>query len=196
MARHTCFAALLASSLAISACLGAPPARAESLAFDCEELDAGKPARMTITYEGDASGMAKVTGSFGEMSLPATKEETEIEVEGQKVMQTGIRAFGTTKILMPGKAALEACIAAKRQPDETDDILGLMACRTTVEPAPSEVKVSFELAFQGDAGDPFVYVKRTYLEESSDYLSGNGTKGGFISIESVPPPSCKRIGSP
>lgn len=196
MARCDPLVALLASSLSVGACICAAPASATSLAFACEELDAGKPSKMTIAYEGEASGTVKVTGSFGELTLPATMEKTEIDVEGQKVLQTGIRAFGTAQILMPGKVALETCIASKRQPGETDDILGLMGCRTTVEQAPSEAKVSFELAFQGDAGDPFVYLKRTYLEESSDYLSGSGSKGGFISIESVPPPSCKRVVSP
>ncbi|MFO1171669.1 MAG: hypothetical protein U1E49_11940 [Hyphomicrobiaceae bacterium] len=196
MARCSLLVALLAAGAAIGVCLYAAPASAASLAFDCEELDAGKASKMSIVYDGEASGTLKVIGSVGEMSLSATMEKTEIEVEGQKVMQTGIRAFGTAKTVMPGKAALEACITGKRQPDETDDILGLMACRTTVEPAQAEAKVSLELSFQGETGDPFVYVKRTYLEESSDYLSGNGKKGGFISIESVPPPSCKRVVSP
>jgi hypothetical protein len=187
----------LGLALPLALCVGlASPAQANTLAFTCEERDAGKPATMTIAYEGEATGTLKIAGSFGEMSLPATKEETELEIEGQKVKQTGIRAFGEAKVLMPGKAALEACIAGKRAPDETDDILDLMACRGTVALALSAVTASVELVFHAGAPDPFVYLKRTYAEKSNDYLSGNGKTGGFISIESVPPPTCTPAAAP
>ena len=196
MARHVTLSAALVYALAMAACTDGPPAHAETLAFTCEEKDAGKPATMTITYEGEASGTVKIVGSFGEVSLPATKEVTEVEVEGQKVKQTGIRAFGEAKVMMPAKAALEACISGKRQPDETDDILGLMACRAVVEPAESAIKADLELVFHGDGTDPFVYLKRTFLEKSNDYLSGNGEPGGFIAIESLPPPDCTTAKAP
>lgn len=196
MARQASLTVLLAAGLVVATGACAVPAWSATLAFACELSDGGKASAMTITYEGEASGTVKIGGVLGELSLPATMEITQIEVEGAKVEQTGVRAFGTAQVLMPDKAALEACIAGKRQPGETDDILGLLACRTTVEAAPADATVSLELAFQGEAADPFVYVTRTYLDESPDYLAGNGTKGGRIAIEFIPPPSCKRAVSP
>ena len=184
----TSLGACCAFALAVS--LASTPGRATTLAFDCEEQDAGKPAAMTITYDGEASGTLKIVGSFGEMSLPATMTEADIEIDGQKVRQTGIRAFGKATVLMPAKAALEACIAGKRDPGETDDILGLMACRTAVETASSEIKADVEIALHATSPEPFVYLKRTYLEKSEGFLSGSGQPGGLISIESVPPPKC------
>ncbi len=91
MPRHVPVAAV-GCGLAITAI--AQPANAASLAFSCEERDAGKPVTMTIFHEGEATGAMKIAGSFGEMSRPATKEEMEVEVDSQKAKQTGIRAFG------------------------------------------------------------------------------------------------------
>lgn len=197
MARQASLTVLLAAGLVVATGACAVPASSATLAFACELSDGGKASAMTITYEGEASGTVKIGGVLGELSLPGTMEITQVEVAGAKVEQTGVRAFGTAKVLMPDKAAIEACITGKRQPGETDDILGLMACRTTVEAAaPADATVSLELVFQGEAADPFVYVTRTYLDESPDYLAGNGKKGGRIAIESIPPPSCKRVVSP
>ncbi len=188
--------AAAACGLAIAALALSLPASAASLAFTCEEKDAGKPATMTLTYEGEATGTLKVVASFGEMLLPATKEETEVEVDGQKVKQTGIRAFGEAKIMMPEKAAFEACIVKSRMPDMDDDILGVMGCRSQVAPAPTDATVNVEVVMGGAVGGPLVFLNRTYVEQSIDYLAGNGKKGGRIAIESVPPPACTTAKAP
>jgi hypothetical protein len=188
-----------AGSLAFAALALPLPARAAPLSITCEEQGgASQPATMTITYEGEAQGMLKVTASFGDMSLPATYEEQEIDIGGQKARQTGIRAFGTAKVRMPDKAALEACIAGKRAPDETDDVLGLMACQGTVETADAEIKADVEIAIGGafEAGTAWVYMKRTYLEPSEGYLDGSGQPGRSITIETVPPPKCMTAEGP
>jgi hypothetical protein len=102
---------------------GGSPVFAATLAFKCIEKDAGEPQpEMTLLYEGDASGTLKVKASFGEMVLPATKEEREaVDADGKSYTATGIRAFGPATVLMPDKAAIETCVKAKLKPEEAQD---------------------------------------------------------------------------
>lgn len=53
-------ASLLAAGLLTAIWGSAHPALAAQLSFSCEELDAGRPAQMTLTYEGDESGTLKL----------------------------------------------------------------------------------------------------------------------------------------
>jgi len=62
--------------------LGAP-LHAETLTVTCEDAGEKAPAALTLGYEGGASGTLTVKAPFGEMSLPATKEQRE-DVEGGK----------------------------------------------------------------------------------------------------------------
>ncbi len=172
------------------------PAHAATLTFTCEEKDTAKPSTMSVVYEGEATGTLKVVASFGELSLPATKEETEVDVDGQKVRQIGIRAFGEAKVMMPEKVGFDACIVKSRLPDTDDDILGVMGCRNQVAPVSTKATVSVEVVTGGAVGGPLVFLNRTYVEDSKDYLAGNGKKGGRIAIEAVPPPGCKQAGMP
>ena len=165
---------------------------AETLTFKCQEKDAGVPAEMTLTYQGDASGTLRVQASFGEMSLRATKEAREGVVDGAKLKVLGIRASGAASVLMPARTELERCIAAKTKLEEAGDqdifTLHLLACRTTVPlgGAPVPITASVEIAVV-EPPQAVVYVKRTYPEKSA-------VPGGQIVIELIPPPACELDG--
>ncbi|MBI1385797.1 MAG: hypothetical protein GC150_12885 [Rhizobiales bacterium] len=181
--------AAVSTALALGAVT--PAAIAESIAISCEVRETATPSPMTLTYEGGANGTLAIAASFGEVSLPASREDAEVEVDGQKAKQTGIRAFGAARVLMPEKGALETCIAGKRTPGEVDDILGLLACQPTVALAPAEVTLSVEVLIGGAVAEPFVFLKRTYVESSEGYLDGSGQTGGRIAIETTSPPTCR-----
>ncbi len=174
------------SGLAVWACVIALslPTRAGTVALECTE-----PAPMTLTYDDDAEGTLKVVASFGEFTLKAERNATEADVNGTKVTQTAIRGDGEVEVGMPAKAALEACIVSKRQSGDTDDMLGLMACQSTVATERRTASVHVEIGMHSDSPEPFVYITRGYLEVSKDYLV-NGAPAGFITIQSVPPPKC------
>jgi len=187
-------ASLLAAGLLTAIWGSAHPALAAQLSFSCEELDAGRPAQMTLTYEGDESGTLKLNASFGEMELRATLATREAEVDGMQLKATGIRAFGPATVAMPDRAAIEACIAAKTKPNQIGDTdifaLLLESCRPAapLAKAPVEIEASIEVAMmpaesEGQPPEVEVYIKRTYLEESD-------VPGGTFAIESFPPPRC------
>ena len=186
------------STLAVAVAMlwGANAGHAETLTVICEERDTGKASTLTATYEGEAdgslTGTLKVVGSFGGMTLPATWTDLEADVNGVKIKQTAILADGTVEVMVPAKAALEACIVAKRQPDDTDDHQSLMACRNTVEAEKREVNVHVDIGLHSDSPEPSVFHTFTYLELSKDYQV-NGAPKGFITIESSPPPKCKVV---
>src|SRR5215213_6848622 len=92
---------------------------AETMSIQCQETS-GFPA-MSLAYEGGASGTLSVASSLGEISLPATREEREGENEGAKYTATGIQAFGPANVLMPERAAMEACIAGRATGDQAQD---------------------------------------------------------------------------
>jgi hypothetical protein len=109
-AGFVCLLALLSST-----------AQAEPINILCEDAGEKTPAKLTLTYEGDSSGTLTVKAPFGEMSLPATKEQREDVEDGEKLTATGIRAFGPATVTMPDKAAIEACVKGKLKPDEAQD---------------------------------------------------------------------------
>jgi len=143
---------------------------------------------MTLVYDGDASGTLKVKGAFGEMALPATRDEREGEVDGMDLRATGIRAFGAASVFMPDKAAIEACVAKKLKPEEAADedivstVLGSCAAAAPIGKAPIPIKVRVEIGVF-DPPSVEVFVTRSFLEKSS-------LPGGTLSIESLPPPVC------
>jgi hypothetical protein len=134
---------------------------------------------MSLVYEGDAKGVLKVKGPFGEMTLPATKEEREKAV--------GILASGPATVAMPDQRALEACIAARTKPGEANNIdlytLNLLACRDKVtEGTPISIKARVEISVL-ERPMANVFMSRTYLEKSA-------APKGVLSIDTVPPPAC------
>jgi hypothetical protein len=172
------------------ATLAAGPAWAQSLVLKCEERVGGATTPMTLIYEGGASGTLKVTGSLGEMTLPATREEREGDVDGTTMTATNIRAFGAANVLMPDRAALDACIVSRREAgaaaDPDLDALSLLACSEKLPngPTPVAIKATVNISLI-EPLMTIVEMKRTYVEASS-------VMGEPITLEPVPPPSCTR----
>jgi hypothetical protein len=158
-------------------------ARAETVNIGCENAGENTPAKLTLTYEGGASGTLTVKAPFGDMSLPATREEREDTEGGEKLTATGIRAFGPVTVAMPDKAAIEACVAQKLKPDEAKDedivatVLG--SCAQAAAPGkPVAIKATVEIGvFDPPSAD--VDVTRTFLEAST-------IPGGVLKIETFP----------
>jgi hypothetical protein len=143
----------------------AAPGHAETVTEANTTLNA--PA-MTIVYEGDADGTLTIAATFGEMSLPATKENREgTDETGQPISATGIRAAGPASVLMPEKAAIESCVRGKLPPDQLTDsdivFVTVMGCakEAPLSAEPIAINASAEIALA-----PLVYVgvTRTYVE--------------------------------
>ena len=185
---------LRAAIVRITAVLGllltAAPAKSAVLTFTCDEEDVGKPSTMTVTYEGEADGTMKVVASFGEMSFPAYKTAGQVEVDGQTVPQIDIYGFGKARVLMPVKAGLEACITAKRSASDTNDAASIKDCHPTLDTTTMEVDAEISIALASYLPGPSVTVRRTYLEQSEDYLDGSGEPGGYMTVENGPLPKC------
>ena len=92
------------------------PSKAETVTLKCDA-----PSEMTLVYEGDDSGTLTVTDSSGAFSLPASMEKREGDVDGTPTKATGILANGPVSILMPDKAAIEACVKSKLSGDLLQD---------------------------------------------------------------------------
>jgi hypothetical protein len=89
----------------------AAPAYAETVSIACKANTALNAPAMTIVYEGEAEGTLTIAAPFGEMRLPATKEDREgTDEKGQPISATGIRAGGPATVQMPEKASIEACV--------------------------------------------------------------------------------------
>ena len=108
----------------------------------------GFPA-MSLVYEGGETGTLKVALSLGEMGLPASRQEREGENEGVKYTATGILASGPAKLLMPDRAAMEACIAGKASGDQASDIdmvtMFTDACRREVPLGTAQVPIQAKI---------------------------------------------------
>lgn len=167
-----------------------PPAGAATLTLTCEERDTPKPAAMTVTYDGEADGTVKVVGSFGEISLPAQRTEGAVEVDGQKVPQTSIYGFGKAHVMMPVKAALEACVMGKRAADDANDIANLAACQSTVDTVETDIDAEVSIAIASYLQGPSVTIRRTYLEPTKDFRDIAGLTDGPMTVESQPRPDC------
>lgn len=109
---------------------------AETLTINCEDKSFGKTSDLTLVYDGGSSGTLKIKGSFGEMALPASKE---IRADESGTEVTGIRATGPANVLMPEKAAIEACVNGKLK-DEDIVYMAISSCAASApigkEPIP------------------------------------------------------------
>lgn len=174
----------------LAAALASTPAGAATLTLTCEERDSAKPSTMTVTYEGEADGTIKVVASFGEMSFQAQRTEGEVEVDGQKVPQTNIYGFGKAHLLMPAKAALEACVLGKRTANDADDLANLVACHSTVETVETDVDAEVSVAIASYLHGPSVTIRRTYLEPTKGFRDIAGLTDGPMTVENTPRPDC------
>jgi hypothetical protein len=163
--------------------LGAP-LHAETLTVTCEDAGEKAPAALTLGYEGGASGTLTVKAPFGEMSLPATKEQREDGEGGKNLAATGIRAFGPASVIMPDKAAIEACVAQKLKLDEAqdEDIVATVLGSCAEAAAPSKEPIAIKATVETGIYDPpsaDVELTRTFLEAST-------VAGGSLKIETTP----------
>ncbi len=144
-------AMLLPLMVAVSACGGS--AQAETVSIKCEASQGWQAPAMTMVYEGGDTGTLTVKSTFGEMALPASKETREqVGDDGKKQSATGIRAAGPAKVLMPDKAAAEACAKGKLTPEQSQDadivfttVLGCLG-QVPMGQAPIDIKASVEIA--------------------------------------------------
>jgi hypothetical protein len=175
---------LLPFTIAVIACGGS--AQAETISIKCEADQPWQSPAMTLVYEGSDAGTLTVKSDFGEISLPASKEQREaVGEDGQKQSATGICAAGPAKVLMPDKAAAEACAKGKLTPDQSQDadivfttVLGCLG-QVPMGQMPIDIKASVEIALT-EPPSAYVGLKRTYVEPST--LPG----GEPISLEAYP----------
>ncbi|HET9574719.1 MAG TPA: hypothetical protein VFP29_13460, partial [Methyloceanibacter sp.] len=134
-------------------------------------------------------GMLKVTGSYGDMSLPAAKNVREgADEDGNKITVINIWGSGDITLVMPDEAAIEACVRQTLTPEQTADsdivFSTIFPCAAsapaTTQPIP--VKASVEISIF-ESPSAMVNVKRTYAK-------GTTLPGGTITLEPLPPPSC------
>lgn len=176
--------ALIGTSVGLSSTV-----HADTLTINCVEKSFGKTSDLTLVYEGNGSGTLKVKGSYGEMALPASKEERTDESSGAKV--TGIRASGPATVLMPDKSAIEACVNGKLKPEEAADedivstVLGSCAADAPIGKEPISIKGYAEIAIM-EPPSAYVFVTRTYVE-------GTTLAGGVIKLDTLPPPNCTLV---
>lgn len=175
---------LLSSMIIVAGCSGS--AQAETISIKCDASEGWQAPAMTMVYEGSDKGTLTVKSSFGEMALPASKEmREEVGEDGHKQSATGIRAFGPAKVIMPDKAAAEACAKGKLAPEQSQDndivFTTLLGClgQVPMGQTPIDIKASAEISI---TEPPSVYVglKRTYLEPST--LPG----GEPVAVEAYP----------
>lgn len=172
--------------------LGALPAAAETFTAKCAGKEYDKAYEMTIVYEGEDNGTITISGSFGDMSLPASMKERENTSEdGVTVRATQFWGGGEIPIVVPDKTAIEACVKAKLPPDQVTDadivFVTIPGCAASVPPTaqPIPVKVYAEVTFL-DPETVFVIFKRTYLEATD-------LPDKEIVLEPMPPPTCTMV---
>lgn len=163
--------------------LSAVSAQAQTINLNCREQGGEATPQVTLAYEGDAKGTLTVKASFGEKTLPATREEQESEIDGQKYRVIGIRAFGEASTLMPDRAALDQCIADRFKQNPTDDedirFMHVLSCQEKAEQktqAPITATVTLSIT---DPPAAEVSVNRTYVEPST-------VTGKRIALETFP----------
>ena len=180
---------LFGSAASLAALVAAATASAETIAVSCKGEEFGKPYELAFQYEGDDSGTLNVTGSFGDMSLPAGKKQREgVNTDGDKVSATEIWGGADIPLVVPDKAAIEACIKEKLPPDQLTDsdivFMTIPSCAAAAPPTvqPIPVKVYAEIGIL-DPKSIFLTFKRTYIEATD-------LPDGKIVLEPLPPPPC------
>lgn len=171
---------LAVSTIAVAGPLRITCAVADSLA--------GSGGPLTVTYDGDATGVVTVASQTVNLQLPATKEVRTGELDGKPHSVTGIRGSGAGDFTMPDRSALEACAMNNTPAEFKDDAdlfaMALLSCMKTTPPsaAPVKANASVSIALVPNAGaapDVVVELTRTYVEKSS-------VPGGVIKLETFP----------
>ena len=164
-------------------------AHAETVTVKCQGKEYDKPYEMTMVYDGEESGTLKISGAFGDMTLPAARRDRETTSdEGETIRATQFWGGAELPLVVPDKAAIEACVKGKLPPDQITDadivFVTLPSCVAAAPPTaqPIPVKVYAEATIL-DAETVFVIFKRTYLEKTD-------LPDGEIVLEPLPPPNC------
>lgn len=176
--------------LAIAFVLGsAGSAWAGTISAQCTGQDGDKSFAMTLVYEGDDSGTLKIGGSFGDMNLPAGKRSRHSVVAGETIDATQIWGGAEVPLIVPDKAAIEACVKGKLSPDQIKDadvvFITIPSCAAaappTTEPIPVTVYAEFTYL---DPQTVNLVLKRTYLEKTD-------LPGRTLTLELSPMSQCK-----
>ncbi len=146
-------------------------AAADTITAKCQGQDGDKPFAMTLVYEGEDSGTLKIGGSFGEMSFPAAKRSRQSVVAGETINATQIWGGAEVPLVMPDKAAIEACVKGKLSPEQVTDadvvFITIPSCAAAAPPTAQAipVKVYAEFTYLDPETVTLVF-KRTYLEKT------------------------------
>ncbi len=175
--------------LAVAFVLGsAGSASSGTITAKCRGQDADKPYAMTMVYEGEDSGTLKISGSFGDMSVPAAKRSRHSVTAGETIDATQIWGSAEVPLVMPDKGAVEACVKGKLAPDQVTDadvvFVTIPSCAAAAPPAtqPIPVKVYAEFTYL-DPETVLPVFKRTYLEKTD-------LPGGTLTLEIPPTSQC------
>lgn len=146
------------------------PASAETVTIACDADPAFNSPAMTFVYDGEAKGTLSIKAPFGEMSLPANKQDHQMtDAKGQPGPVTAIQGSARVKLHMPDKTAVEACVKGKLPPDQLADkdivFLKVMSCVAETPPSvePVEIDASAVIALSPPP-DAYITFTRTYVE--------------------------------
>ena len=176
------------SWLGLIALLLPATATAETITIKCAGEESDKPYEITMTYEGGDSGSLKIGGSFGDMSFPAGKRTRDSVVAGENIHAVQVWGGGELPLVVPEKAAIEACVKGKLPPDQVTDadivFITIPSCAAAAPPTaqPIPVKVYAEFTFL-DAESTLAIFKRTYLEKTD-------LPEGTLTLELPPTAQC------
>jgi hypothetical protein len=178
----------LACFAVVSALAAAQPAWAETITIACEGKEMGKPYSLNLVYESGDPSTLKVSGAYGEFTLPAGKSINEGDgPDGVKISVTNIWGSADLNLKMPDQAALEACVRKRLTPEQMTDkdivFSTIFPCAAETpaasEPVPAKVSATVSIL----EGSALVIVKRTYVKKSD-------LPESEISLEPLPPPDC------
>lgn len=167
----------------------ATPVFAKTITAKCQGQDGDKPFAMTLTYEGEDTGTLKVSGTFGDISLPAgTRSRESILDNGEKLNATKVWGGAEIPIIVPDKAAIESCVKGKLPAEQVTDadivFITIPGCAAAAPPTaqPIPVKVYAEFTYLDPTTVQLVFT-RTYLEKTD-------LPGGVLTLELEPTATC------
>lgn len=161
----------------------AMPSFAETVTLACDPSPPFSTDGMAIRFEGNDKGALTITGSFGEMRLPAVREARRTtDEDGEQRAVTGIRAYGPASVTMPEKTAIETCVKQRLTPGQMTDpdivFTTVVGCAGAAPEAagPVPVDATAEIALTPDV---YVDLTRTYAQPTDLVI-------GRIAVEASP----------
>jgi hypothetical protein len=148
------------------------PAAAGRTTIPCDADPAFNSPAMTFVYDGDAEGTLKISGPFGEMDLPARKQDIDMTNAQGTSGVTSISGSARARLQMPDMAAVEACVKGKLPPDQLADkdivFFSVASCVAETPPGakPVEIDVSAQIALSPPP-DAYITFTRAYVEPTN-----------------------------